>query len=88
VEGGAAGLDGLGDCTDRRNVRRLDRIGEHQCQVDVAHQRAEPAVGQAAEGVSGDESGAEHGPVPGHRFPQHGEAVFVGLVDQYMMDGR
>ena len=88
MERRAAGLDGLGHRSDRGEIRRLDRMLEDEAEVDVAHERAEAAVRQAPEGVGGDEPGAEHGPVPGHRLPQDGEAVGVGLVDQYMIDGR
>jgi len=40
-----------GDGEQCARVRGLDRVGKDQPQVDVADQRAEPAMGETAQGV-------------------------------------
>ena len=40
-----------GDGEQRARVRGLDRVGQDQRKVDIADQRAEPAMGETAQGV-------------------------------------
>ncbi len=84
----AAGLHGVGHRGQRLLVGFFDRIGQDEPEVDVADQGAEAAVGQAAEGVGGDEPVAQDRLVLGHRLLQDSVAVGFGRAAQNMTDGR
>ena len=59
---------------NRYAVCRLERVLQDQPEIDIAHQRAEATVGEAAQRVSGDEAGAQGSSIGGDCPGQHGLA--------------
>jgi hypothetical protein len=65
VERGALGLLPVRNRLNGLGVAGMDRIAHDQADVDIAHELAEAAVGQAAERVDRDEPVAERHPTGG-----------------------
>ena len=80
VQLGSAGPHRVADRAKRDPVFQPGRIREHQPDVDVADQRAEPAMRQAAERVGGDKAGPEGRLKGGDRLGEHRLALLARLI--------
>ena len=68
-------LHPLDDGPERFGVGPAERVSQDQTEVDIAHECAEAAVGQAAQGVGGHQSFVQYLPVGGHRLGEDGLAL-------------
>jgi hypothetical protein len=86
VQRRSAGPHRVAHRANGETVFHPERIGQDEPQVNVADQRAETPVRQAAKRVGGDQAWAESRLVGGQRLIEHGLArLGVGLL---AMHGR
>jgi hypothetical protein len=78
VERRSSGFHGAGDSSDGDAVLHRDRVPQDEPQVDVADQRAEAAMGQAAQRVPGDQACAQGVPV-GRYGPSQDGLARIGI---------
>ena len=66
-----------GDALDGAAIARERRVAEHEAEIEVADERAEAAVGEAAESVGRDEAVAERRLVGSHGVAEEAACQIV-----------
>ena len=76
----APGPHPVGGVLERGTVGGQGRVRHDQAEVNIADQCAEPAVGEAAQRIGGDESAAKNVLTGRDRVGQHTFTLFVGRL--------